>query len=62
MTDRADKALLPGIDQSAVEDTPTFRDAINLRVELFDTRAGLYDGAGIDQVTFRTSLTTATAT
>jgi hypothetical protein len=45
--------LLPGVDQSAVEDTPTFRNAINLRVEVFDTRAGLYDGAGIDSVTFR---------
>lgn len=45
--------LLPGIDQSAVEDTPTFRESINLRVEVFDTRAGLYDGAGIDTVTFR---------
>ncbi len=45
--------LLPGFDQSAVEDTPTFRDAINFRVEVFDTRAGLYDGAGIETVTFR---------
>jgi hypothetical protein len=45
--------LLPGFDQATVEDTPTFRDFINLRVEVFDTRAGLYDGAGIDQVTFR---------
>jgi hypothetical protein len=45
--------LLPGVDQAAVEDTPTFREFINLRVEVFDTRYGLYDGAGIDQVTFR---------
>jgi hypothetical protein len=45
--------LLPGVDQAAVEDTPTLRDFINLRVEVFDTRYGLYDGAGIDQVTFR---------
>lgn len=45
--------LLPGFDQSAVEDTPTFRDFINFRVEIFDTRAGLYDGAGIARVTFR---------
>ena len=45
--------LLPGFDQAALDDTPTFRDFINLRVEVFDTRAGLYDGAGIDNVTFR---------
>lgn len=45
--------LLPGFDQADVEDTPTFRDFINFRVEIFDTRAGLYDGAGIDNVTFR---------
>jgi len=45
--------LLPGLDQAALDDTPTFRDFINLRVEVFDTRAGLYDGAGIDNVTFR---------
>ncbi len=45
--------LLPGFDPSAVEDTPTFREFINFRVEIFDTRAGLYDGAGIDSVTFR---------
>ncbi len=44
--------LLPGFDQAAVEDTPTFRDFINLRVEVFDTRAGLTDGAGIQQVIF----------
>jgi hypothetical protein len=45
--------LLPGVDQAVVEDTPTFREFINLRVEVFDTRYGLNDGAGIDQVTFR---------
>ncbi len=45
--------LLPGFDQSAVEDTPTFRDFINFRVEVFDTRAGLYDGAGIEKINFR---------
>jgi hypothetical protein len=45
--------LLPGVDQAAVDDTPTFRGFINLRVEVFDTRYGLNDGAGIDQVTFR---------
>lgn len=45
--------LLPGFNQADVEDTPTFRDFINLRVEVFDTRAGLYDGAGIEKVNFR---------
>ena len=45
--------LLPGFDQGAVGTDPTFRDFINFRVEVFDTRAGLYDGAGIQDVTFR---------
>lgn len=45
--------LLPGFDQADVTDSPTFRDFINFRVEVFDTRAGLYDGAGIQDVTFR---------
>jgi hypothetical protein len=45
--------LLPGFDQAQVEDEPTFRDFINFRVEVFDTRAGLSDGAGIQQVDFR---------
>lgn len=45
--------LLPGFDQAEVDDTPVFRDFINLRVEVFDTRAGLYDGAGIERVVFR---------
>ena len=45
--------LLPGFDQADVEDEPTFRDFINFRVEVFDTRAGLYDGAGIQEVTFK---------
>jgi hypothetical protein len=45
--------LLPGLDQADVEDTPTFRDFINFRIEVFDTRAGLYDGAGIERVIFR---------
>lgn len=45
--------LMPGFDQADVEDTPTFRDFINFRVEIFDTRAGLYDGAGIETVVFR---------
>ena len=47
--------LLPGLDQAEVGDPPTFRDFINLRVEVFDTRAGLVDGAGIESVTFRIS-------
>ena len=45
--------LLPGFDPADLTDTPTFRGSINLRVEVFDTRAGLYDGAGIESVTFR---------
>lgn len=45
--------LLPGFNQADVQDEPTFRDFINFRVEIFDTRAGLYDGAGIQDVTFR---------
>ncbi len=45
--------FLPGFDQASVTDTPVFRDFINLRVEVFDTRAGLQDGAGIDHVVFR---------
>ncbi|HNS02602.1 MAG TPA: hypothetical protein PKM78_09515 [Anaerolineae bacterium] len=45
--------LLPGLSQAEIDDTPTFRDFINFRVEVFDTRAGLYDGAGIDHVAFR---------
>ncbi len=45
--------LLPGFDQADVQDNPTFRDFINFRVEVFDARAGLYDGAGIQEVTFR---------
>jgi len=44
--------LLPGLDQAEVGDLPTFSDFINLRVEVFDTRAGLVDGAGIESVTF----------
>ena len=44
--------LLPGFNQSDVQNDPTFRDFINFRVEVFDTRAGLYDGAGIQDVTF----------
>lgn len=45
--------LLPGLDQVEVGDLPQFTNFINLRVEVFDTRAGLVDGAGIESVTFR---------
>jgi hypothetical protein len=45
--------LLPGFSQADVTDVPVFRDFINLRVEVFDTRAGLTDGAGIQSVTYR---------
>jgi len=44
--------LLPGFDQSEVTEPMVFRDRIVFRVEVFDTRAGLYDGAGIQDVTF----------
>lgn len=45
--------LIPGFDQFEIGDPPVFRDRIVFRVEVFDTRAGLYDGAGIRDVTFR---------
>jgi hypothetical protein len=45
--------LLPGFDQSEVNDPMVFRDRIVFRVEVFDTRAGQVDGAGIEDVTFR---------
>ena len=45
--------LLPGLDQAEVGFPPTFTDFINLRVEVFDTRAGLADGDGIESVTYR---------
>jgi hypothetical protein len=45
--------LLPGRDPGQVESPPTFRDDLTFRVEVFDTRAGLVDGAGIENVTFR---------
>ena len=44
--------LLPGFDQSEVTSPPVFRDRLVFRVEVFDTRAGVYDGAGIQQVDF----------
>ncbi|GAB4537294.1 MAG: hypothetical protein Kow0063_23840 [Anaerolineae bacterium] len=44
--------LLPGFDQAEVSNPMVFRDRIVFRVEVFDSRAGLYDGAGIQDVTF----------
>jgi hypothetical protein len=45
--------LLPGFQQSEVTRPMIFRDRIVFRVEVFDTRVGLYDGSGIQHVTFR---------
>jgi hypothetical protein len=45
--------LLPGFEQSEVGDTVVFRDRIVFRVEVFDTRAGTHDGAGIQEVRFQ---------
>jgi hypothetical protein len=45
--------LLPGFDQSEVTDPMVFRDRMVFQVEVFDTRAGQVDGAGIQDVTFR---------
>lgn len=45
--------LLPGFNPADVIDTPVFRDFLNLRVEVFDTRVAWQDGAGIDHVVFR---------
>jgi hypothetical protein len=45
--------LLPGFEDSLVTAPMVFRDRIVFRVEVFDTRAGLSDGAGIQEVTFR---------
>ncbi len=45
--------LLPSFDPSDVTDPMVFRDRIVFQVEVFDTRAGLVDGAGIENVTFR---------
>jgi hypothetical protein len=44
--------LLPGFKRADVSRPMIFRDRIVFRVEVFDTRVGLYDGAGIDHVTF----------
>jgi hypothetical protein len=44
--------LLPGFDQSEVTKPVVFRDRMVFRVEVFDSRAGLVDGAGIQDVTF----------
>jgi hypothetical protein len=44
--------LLPGFKQADVSRPMVFRDRIVFRVEVFDTRVGLYDGDGIDHVTF----------
>jgi hypothetical protein len=45
--------LLPGFQQSQVSDPMVFDDLIVFGVEVFDTRAGLNDGAGIREVIFR---------
>ncbi|RIK58719.1 MAG: hypothetical protein DCC57_00280 [Chloroflexi bacterium] len=45
--------LLPGFSPSEVTRPMVFHRRIALRVEVFDTRAGLTDGAGIESVTFR---------
>jgi hypothetical protein len=44
--------LLPGLDQSAVTDPVVFRESVVFQVEIFDTRVGLSDGAGIESVSF----------
>jgi hypothetical protein len=45
--------LLPSFEQSQVTDPVVFSDQIVFQVQVFDTRAGSYDGAGIQHVTFR---------
>jgi hypothetical protein len=45
--------LLPGFNPSEVAKPMVFNRRIALRVEVFDTRVGLTDGAGIESVTFR---------
>jgi hypothetical protein len=45
--------LLPGFEQVDVTDPVVFRDRIVFQVEVFDSRVGTYDGAGIKHVTFR---------
>lgn len=44
--------LFPGFAQSEISVPPVFRERMVLRVEVFDTRAGLVDGDGIQEVTF----------
>lgn len=44
--------LFPGFAQSEIIAPITFRNRMVMRVEVFDTRAGLNDGAGIQEVTF----------
>ena len=45
--------LLPGFAQDQISDPMVFRDRIVFRVEVFDTRVGLQDGAGIEDVDFK---------
>jgi hypothetical protein len=45
--------LLPGFEPAAVTDPAIFRDRLVFQVEVFDARAGLFDGAGIRHVSFR---------
>lgn len=45
--------LLPSFAQDDVNDPMVFRDRIVFRVEVFDTREGLQDGAGIQDVDFK---------
>jgi hypothetical protein len=52
VTNQGRVILLPGFDQSEITSPPVFRDRLVFRVEVFDTRVGLYDGAGIQQVDF----------
>lgn len=44
--------LLPGYSPEEIAIPMVFRDRMVFQVEVFDTRAGLYDGAGIRDVTF----------
>ncbi|MBN1580066.1 MAG: hypothetical protein JXA89_05145 [Anaerolineae bacterium] len=45
--------LLPGLSQSAVTDPVVFGESIVFQIEVFDTRAGFSDGAGIESVSFQ---------
>jgi hypothetical protein len=44
--------LFPGFALSEISAPVSFQDRMVMRVEIFDTRAGLNDGAGIQEVTF----------